>query len=69
MIAFIVLLVLFILLLNWRRIFPWLMLYFVQKLIKKIEKNHSGTTAKSTMAKKRKPKETLGEYIDYEEVD
>lgn len=69
MIAFAVLLLLFILLFSWRRIFPWLMLYIVQKLIKKIEKNHSKATAKPTMSKKRKSKETLGEYIDYEEVD
>ena len=69
MIAFVVLLFFLLIALNWRRIFPWLMLYFVQKLVKKMEKTHAQQSAKPTQPKKNKSTDHIGEYIDYEEVD
>lgn len=65
-----VLLILFALVLIFRRkIFPWLLLFFVNRLMKKMQDNvHQAKKPTPEKPKKKSPSE-MGEYIDYEEID
>lgn len=68
MLSTIFLILLFVLLIFRRRIIPWLLLFFVGKLIKKMEQN--GQKAQQpAKEEKQKPSQNIGEYIDYEEID
>ena len=68
MLSTIFLILLFVLLIFRRRIIPWLLLFFVGKLIKKIEQNGQ-KTQQPAKEEKQKPSLNIGEYIDYEEID
>jgi len=64
---------LFFILVFWRRIAPWLLLFFVNKLAKRMEKKMNEQTPPdytSTSSNKTKPNShNTGEYIDYEEIE
>ena len=68
MIANLLLLFFAVLILFRRRIFPWLLMYFVHRLTKKMaqQQKHSTQTQRTP---KKKSTNDLGDYIDYEEID
>ena len=69
MLSTIFLALLVILILFRRQIFPWLLLFFVGKLMKKMEKNVKKTQEPKPQKTQAKPSDKMGEYIDYEEID
>ena len=50
------------------RIFPWLLMYFVHRLSKKMAQQQNTSTPPPPTPKKKTTND-LGEYIDYEEID
>lgn len=69
MISLLVFILIGIIFLNWRRIFPLLMLYFINRMAKKMEKQSKRAQPPTNQKKKPKTTETLGDYIDFEEID
>lgn len=69
MFSLLLLIVVSIIILNWRRIFPWAMVYFIHRLAKKMSEQKSPNSTQSTQKKSPTTNENLGEYIDYEEID
>ena len=51
-----------------RRIFPWLLMYFVHRLTKKMAQQQKHST-QTPPTPKNKSTNDLGDYIDYEEID
>jgi len=52
-----------------RKIFPWLLLSFANRLMKKFEQNAREAQQQTAQEPKAKPVNKMGEYIDYEEID
>ena len=68
MIANLLLLFFAVLILFRRRIFPWLLMYFVHRLTKKMAQQQKHSTQPQPTPKKKSTND-LGDYIDYEEID
>ena len=68
MLSTIFLILLFVLFVFRRRILPWLLLFFVGKLIKKVQKN-AQQSSQEAQPPKQKSSNDVGEYIEYEEID
>lgn len=67
MITFFILVFFFIVVLNWRRILPWLVLFFVSRIAKKMEKQQKHNSP--SKPKKKEISNTYGEFVEYEEID
>lgn len=60
---------LFILIVFRRKIFPWLLLFFANRLMKNFQEKVQEAQQKPPKESKAKPANKMGEYIDYEEID
>jgi len=69
MISTLLLSLLVILIVFRRKIFPWLLLFFANRLMKKFEQNAREAQQQTAQEPKAKPVNKMGEYIDYEEID
>ena len=69
MISTILLALLFLLIVFRRKFFPWLLLFFANQLMKRFQKKAQEAQQKPSKEPKAKQANTMGEYIDYEEID
>ena len=69
MISTILLTLLFVLIFFRRKIFPWLLLFFANRLMKRFKKKAQEAQQKTSKDPMAKPANSMGEYIDYEEID
>ena len=69
MISTILLALLFLFIVFRRKIFPWLLLFFANQLMKSFQKKAQEAQQKPSKEPKAKQANKMGEYIDYEEID